>query len=250
VLEASPDWALFLDVDGTLLHFAQTPDAVVVSEQLRAALGRIAPLLDHALALISGRPIAELDRLFAPLRLPVAGLHGLERRDAAGRLHLLADDEGLNELRDPLAAFAARCPGVLLEDKGRALALHYRQAPEAEAEARRLVGRLVAAGGGGLRMLDGKMVLEIKPDASHKGDAIAAFMREPPFAGRCPVFAGDDVTDEDGFEVVNELGGVSVLVDGGRETAASHRLDDVGAVLDWLSALPDALAGAGVEERA
>jgi trehalose 6-phosphate phosphatase len=248
-LEAAPDWALFLDVDGTLLHFADTPDAVEVGEHLHRALERLAPLLGGALALISGRRIADLDRLFAPLVLPIAGLHGLERRDAGGTLHRLADEAGLDELRGPLAEFAAAHPGVLLEDKGQALALHYRRAPAAEGAARQLVERLAADRLDRLRVLDGKMVLEIKPRLANKGAAIGGFMGEAPFAGRRPVFAGDDVTDEDGFAVVNGLGGASIRVGDEGPSEAVYRLEDVQAVMEWLEALPGMLGACRAGER-
>ncbi len=233
-----------------MLHIAETPGAVVVSRHLRAALERIAPRLGQAIAMISGRPIAELDRLFAPLKLPSAGLHGLERRDARGRLHRLGEAAGLDALRGPLHDFAAANPGVLLEDKGRALALHYRGAPQLEARARRLVEDLTAERADRLRVLHGRMVVEIKPCLADKGAAIAAFMTEPPFAGRTPVFLGDDVTDEDGFRVVNELGGISIRIGDGAATSARYRLADVDTVLAWLADLPERLDAATCGERA
>lgn len=242
VVEAAADWALFLDVDGTLLPIAETPDGVEVSDHLRAVLARLAPLYGHALALISGRPIAELDQLFAPLALPSAGLHGLERRDAAGRIRRLGEPAWLDALRRALGDFAAAHPGVLLEDKVRTLALHYRRAPEAEAAARRAVAELIGGDDQRLRVIEGKMVLEIKPRLADKGAAVAAFLGEPPFAGRRPVFIGDDVTDEDAFAVVNRLGGTSVRVGDLPGTAARYRLPDVNAVVAWLEALPATLA--------
>lgn len=232
--------ALFLDVDGTLVPIAETPEAVVVNERLLGTLFALDRALGGAVALVSGRAIADLDRLFAPARFPAAGLHGLERRDAAGQRHDDGDEAALESLRGPLAAFAADHPGVLLEDKGRAIALHYRKAPEAAAAARAQVERLVAPLHDHLAVVPGKMVFEIKPVSADKGVAVAAFMAEPPFAGRRPAFIGDDVTDEDGFKFVNDLGGVSVKVDehlGDQPSAAVARLADVEAVGDWLRAL-------------
>jgi len=246
---AALDWALFCDVDGTLLHIAETPDAVRVSARLRRALGRMAERLEGAVALISGRRIDDLDRLFAPLHLPSAGLHGLERRDGAGRLHRLADAAEMEPLRPALRAFAAARPGVMLEDKGATLALHYRGDPARATEAREAVERLTAGRLDRLRVLDGKMVIEIKPRFAHKGEAIAAFLREPPFRGRRPVFLGDDVTDEDGFRVVNDLGGVTVRVGADGRTQASHRLAGVDAVLVWLEGLPAALTAKAREQQ-
>ncbi len=229
--------ALFLDVDGTLLHIAEHPDDVEVSDQLRAALAELAPALANAVALVSGRAIADLDRLFAPLVLPTAGLHGLERRGADQHVRNLGDSAALDGLRRALGDFAAANPGVLLEDKGRTLALHYRRAPGAETDACRLVERLTAERRDELRVIHGKMVLEIKPRLSDKGAAIAAYMTESPFVGRVPVFIGDDVTDEDGFATVNTMQGISIRVGNERETQALYQLDDVAAVLDWLHAL-------------
>jgi len=242
IAAAAPDWALFCDVDGTLLHIAETPDAVRVSDRLRRAIEGIARCLDGAVALISGRRIDDLDRLFAPLRLPTAGLHGLERRDGAGRQHRLADPTDMEPLRPALREFAEATPGVLLEDKGATLALHYRRVPARAEAARDLVTRLTAGRLDRLRVLDGKMVIEIKPRIAHKGEAIAAFLREPPFLGRRPVFLGDDVTDEDGFRVVNDHGGLTVRVGEDGRTQACRRLANVDAVLVWLEALPGALA--------
>jgi len=231
-------WALFLDVDGTLLEIAGTPDAVAASGEIAALLARLRPLLGGALALISGRRIDDLDAIFAPLILPAAGLHGLERRDARGRRHGIVDAPALDALRAPLRDFAAAHPGAMLEDKGQTLALHYRQAPGCRDEAKALLDALLT-GRQDLQMLEGKMVFEIRPRRTDKGDAIAAFLAEPPFAGRRPVFLGDDATDEDGFRLVNDRGGVSIRVDGEAtvraQTAARYRLADVGAVAAWLA---------------
>lgn len=227
--------ALFLDVDGTLLQIAQHPDAVRVSEELRAALEALMPLFDGALALVSGRSIDNLDSLFAPLRLPCAGVHGLERRSADGVVHHEGAAELLAPLRGPLGSFVKRSPGLLLEDKGQSLALHFRNAPGWAEEAEALLRRLLAEGGAPLELNRGKMVLEVKPGNADKGTAIAAFLQEPPFAGRRPVFIGDDVTDEDGFAVVNAAGGLSVRVGrAGAATAARHHLPDEAAVLACL----------------
>lgn len=237
----SPDWALFLDVDGTLLHLAETPEAVVVSDHLRDILARLAPTFRGAVALISGRRVEDLDRLFAPLRLPAAGLHGLEHRDAQGNMRLLGTTEMLSPVRGPLREFAARHDGVLLEDKGRALALHYRKAPHMESQSRRLIAGLAGRYADSLRVIDGKMVLEIKPRLSDKGAALRSFMDEGPFRGRRPVFIGDDVTDEDAFSAVNGLGGHSIRVGNGRDSQARWQFTDVNAVLGWLEALPKEL---------
>jgi trehalose 6-phosphate phosphatase len=228
------DWALFLDVDGTLLEIAATPAAVRVPERTLNVLAVLQQRLDGAVALVSGRSIAELDRLFAPLKLAAAGVHGAERRDAAGHAHGRDDVEALAPARRLLVAWSAAHEGVLVEDKGAALALHYRGAPQLESAARRIVADALAALTPGFHIQEGKKVLELKADSASKGHAIEAFMQEPPFDGRVPVFVGDDLTDEDGFDVVNRRGGHSIAVGLGRPTRARFHLADEQSVLDWL----------------
>ena len=239
-------WALLLDVDGTLLHIAETPDGVAGSTALCRLLSRLAPALDGAVALISGRTIQDLDRLFTPLKPPAAGLHGLEHRNAKGQVSTLGEAEALDHLRAPLAEFASSHKGLLLEDKGRALAFHYRRAPDREAEVKERIEALTG-GSEDLRTIHGKMVVEIKPRHADKGSAVRAFMCEPPFHGRIPVFLGDDVTDEDAFEAVNDLNGLSIRVGPAQETAARYRLDGVDEVLQWLTRMADSLNPGGEE---
>lgn len=237
-----PDAALFLDVDGTLLEIAPRPELVKVPEGLAELLIRSAEQRGGALAVISGRRIDDFDRYLRPWRGAAAGIHGAERRDAAGRMVAGADSAddrnaaaALARLRPRLRALEKELPGILVEDKGRTLAVHYRQAPDREAEVRAIVENLLRPEVGALRLIDGKMVLELKPLHHDKGRAIAAFMAEPPFRGRLPVFVGDDTTDEDGFAEVNRRGGLSVRVGpAGAATQAVHMLPSVGAVLDWL----------------
>lgn len=229
------DIALFLDVDGTLLEIEREPGAVHVPERLCRTLADLQVATGGALALVSGRSLDQLDRLFSPLRLSAAGLHGLERRGVDGEVKRPAPDLTILErARRRLAAFADSAPGLLLEDKGLTLALHYRQAPEAASAAIAAAETAVAESAGALVLLRGKMVCELKPPEVDKGRAIAAFMTEPPFAGRRPVFAGDDVTDEAGFVAINALGGISIRIGDGRLTAAAFRHDDVAAVQTWL----------------
>ncbi|WP_299393183.1 trehalose-phosphatase [Pelagibius sp.] len=228
--------ALFLDVDGTLLPIAPRPQDVRVPPFLLSLLADIQNRLEGALALVSGRCVGELDALFSPLRLSAAGVHGLERRKSAGDTATGGQEDVLKPLRQPLADFAESHPGLLLEDKGLAMALHFRQAPELEDEAERMVATLLRNSGAALELQHGKMVLEVKPKGANKGTAVAAFMKEPPFRGRVPVFVGDDVTDEDGFEAVNRLGGLSVKVGAaGEATKATYRLQDEAAVHAWLT---------------
>ncbi|HMN44056.1 MAG TPA: trehalose-phosphatase [Povalibacter sp.] len=232
------DLALFLDVDGTLIEIASTPHAVVVPESLKALLQALSKRLDGALALVSGRSLPTLDSLFAPLQFAAAGIHGCERRAADGRLVLpTIDEQRFAAARDELAQWSQRHPGSLLEDKRYALALHYRLAPQLESAAFDEAQRALRQLGGTHELQRGKFVFELRPAGYSKGTAVAAFMREAPFRGRRPLFIGDDVTDEDGFGVVNDLGGISIRVGDVAETAARHRLADVGAVHRWLGEL-------------
>jgi trehalose 6-phosphate phosphatase len=236
-------WAIFLDIDGTLVEIAETPQGVQLDPALITTLTSLLRVSDGAVALVSGRSIETIDRLFSPLRPPAAGLHGCERRTARGEVsRLVQPPEGLTEARDRLLAFARARPGVFIEDKRLALAIHYRGAPERRAEIRQAVDTAAAALGPGVRVLSGKMVFEIRPAGVDKGAAIEAFMAEPPFLGRIPVFIGDDLTDEDGFMVVNRLGGHSIRIDGDWPTHARWQVDSVPELLDWLAALPGRLA--------
>ena len=231
--------ALFLDIDGTLLDLASTPDRVRVDASIRALLPALARQLGGAVALITGRAIADADRLFRGLALPVAGQHGLERRAADGSIHLHeASRRGIERLRRELARFTTRHPGLLLEDKGATLALHYRRAPGLAAHVHRTLRTMLrtTAVSAEWRLQPGKRILEIKPDGRDKGTAILEYMAEPPFAGRSPVFVGDDLTDEYGFVAARHLGGWAVKVGRGA-TRARFRLRDVAAVRAWLAAV-------------
>lgn len=247
-------WALFLDVDGTLATLAPTPDAVVIQPALLPVLERLQQGLQGALALISGRPLAQLDALFAPLRLPAAGLHGLERRRADGTVTAPLPPPALAAVRRRLQAYAAERPGLLLEDKGASLALHYRLAPQRGAAVRRMTQRLLAAGDGALRLIDGDHVVEFQQAGMDKGRAIETFLAELPFRGRRPVFAGDDTTDEDGFRSVTAQGGLAIKV-GDRRRGASlsaitrYALPDVEAMHSWLAELAARLDPAAAERR-
>ncbi len=169
--------------------------------------------LGGALALVSGRSLEQLDALFAPNSWAAAGLHGLERRDASGRIHRVAEaDPALDEARVALADVVARAPGALLEDKGRSIAVHYRSAPALAHVLRRELKAIAARLGEDFHVLEGRRVLELKPVAATKARAIEAFLAEAPFAGRLPMFIGDDVTDLDGFAAVEAAGGVSIAV--------------------------------------
>ncbi len=236
------NWALFLDVDGTLVEIAETPAAVHIEPDVLTILRRLTGTFENAVALVSGRSIETIDRLFEPLCLPVAGLHGLEVRNAKGDIHRVASESNrLEEIRETLKRYADESPGILLENKGATLALHYRQAPEQAEAAKTLVSDLLGKQDGNYHFLKGKMVLEVKPANVHKGQAVEHLLSAPPFAGRLPVYIGDDITDEDGFATVNRLGGHSIRVGMEGATAATRRIESVSALLGWLASLPDAI---------
>jgi len=236
--------ALFLDVDGTLVDFSADPSAVRLSPQVRDAIGTISDRLRGAVAVVSGRPLAQLDALFAPLRLPTAGLHGHQFRSDAGIETALSEDMGacLHELHREAAHLAAAHPGVRVEPKGASLALHWRAAPHAAAAVAGFAGDLIGALPG-YRLQPGDHVIEFVPEGADKGRALERMMARPPFAGRVPVFVGDDLTDEYGFAAANRAGGWSVLVGARARSAATHALADTAAVHEWL------LANARTAER-
>ena len=228
------DWALFLDVDGCLLDFADAPDAVTVPAVLHATLPRLSQRLQGALALVSGRALVGIDELFAPLRLPAAGLHGLERRSTVADLAPPPVPAALAAIHDEARQVAAAWPGTLVEDKGSSLGLHWRAEPRAAA-ALRAFAEAALPRLPGYRLQHGDHVVELRPSAGDKGEAILALLEETPFRGRKPVFVGDDLTDESGFAVVNAHRGLSVLV-GQREPSAAHYgLHDPAAVRAWLA---------------
>lgn len=231
--------ALFLDVDGTLLEIAARPQAVSVPQDLRERLRTLSLASGGAVALVSGRAITDLDALFAPLILPAAGLHGFEHRGASGSYgrRSLPPAAALDTAREAMLQVARQHAGLMVEDKKFALALHYRGAPQLEetvVSAMHVIGARVARD---LELQRGKMVVELRPTGATKGKAVAAFLAESPFAGRIPVFIGDDLTDEPAFELVNRLGGLSVVVSATRPSAARARLTDVLAVHGWLAQL-------------
>lgn len=231
--------ALFLDVDGTLLELAATPQAVSVSDDLREGLRALSLASGGAVALVSGRAITDLDKLFAPLTLPSAGLHGFEHRSASGACcrRPLPAAAALEDARAAMLRLARPHPGLMVEDKQFALALHYRNAPQLEEAVMMAMEEVAARLAGELELQRGKMVVELRPAGASKARAVAAFLAEPPFAGRLPIFIGDDLTDEPAFELVNRLGGASVVVNATRPSAARTRFADVTAVRAWLTQL-------------
>ncbi|MDP2132700.1 MAG: trehalose-phosphatase [Sulfuritalea sp.] len=238
---ADSAWAFFLDVDGTLLEIADQPSAVRVDLELLDLIERLYRISGGALALVSGRSISDLEALLGAQRMPLAGQHGLERRDATGRLWIHAAPPAAKcAIKEALAPVLARHAGLLLEDKGLTLALHYRQAPHLAAYAHRLMARLMHEAGAELELQKGKRVIEIKPAGIDKGTAVAEYLAESPFRGRHPVFIGDDLNDEHGFAEVNRMGGLSIKVGPG-PSCAGFRLSGVAAVRSWLT---EALKGA------
>ncbi len=228
------DWALFFDIDGTLIDLAPTPDAVVVPAALRADLAALLRQLG-AVALVSGRPLSGIDALFAPLVLPASGQHGAEAR--LGAEHDVAPPSpALRAIVMPLQQFAADHHGVLIEDKGDSVAVHYRMAPTLAEDVDALAHRLIE-GVPELEALTSKMAIDIKPKAISKANAIRWFMARPPFAGRLPVFVGDDRTDEAGFAAVNEIGGHAVRVGDLAESDARFSLNSSAAVREWIAGL-------------
>lgn len=225
--------ACFFDFDGTLVELAAHPDAVQVDDALRAALSRLARRLDGSVAIVSGRRVSDIDRLLAPVQLPVAGVHGAERRRGDGEW-VRAPLPPLEAAAAHLRAWCARHPGAWLEEKPGALALHFRGADGLEAPARTAIDEALArVAGEALALIAGKKLYEIRSAHVDKGGAVRAFLAEPPFLGRRPWFFGDDVTDEDAFVAVRAVGGVTVKVGDGA-TAAEHRLRGPADLHAWL----------------
>lgn len=231
--------ALFLDLDGTLAAIAARPDGVVPEPCRTAVLRRLVERFDQRVALISGRTVAEVAAITENVVPAIAGVHGLQRRDARGVETQAAPDPGLIQARLVFEGLARAQPGLLVEDKGVSVALHYRARPAACEAVREAARRLEAATD--LIFQEGDMVAEMRTPGDDKGAAVARFLAERPFSGARPIFVGDDLTDEDGFQAARVAGGYGVLVGSStRATLASHRLADPEAVLEWL----DAAAGA------
>ncbi len=238
-----PPWprrpALFLDFDGTLVEIVSHPSLTEASPRLRRLLTVLPDACGGAFAIISGRRIEDIDRILAPHRFPAAGVHGLEHRGVDGAISVAEPAESLASMRRRVDPFVALHTGVWIEDKTTAFAVHYRNRPELAGEMQEFVQRLLAERPPDIEILAGNHVFEIKPATSDKGRAIERFVTGPPFAGRTPVFIGDDVTDEAGFRSLAALGGVTVKV-GAAPTLARWRLAGVDDVLDWLEQLAEA----------
>lgn len=206
-------WAVFLDIDGCLLDLAPTPDEIVVPPDLAPTIERLRMKLGGALALVTGRGLRYADALFDPYPFPIAGLHGAEMRGADGRMIHAVPTPGFEQVKADLAEEAARSmPGVLVEDKGAAVAAHYRLAPQSERALGERMRAFAEAAGPDYALQLGKMVYEIRPARASKGDAVERFLSEQPFSGRLPLALGDDLTDESMFAVANARGGLSFRV--------------------------------------
>jgi trehalose 6-phosphate phosphatase len=237
---ADTGWALFLDVDGTLLDIACHPDDVHVDPRLHDDLARLHANLGGALALLSGRTLSQLDALFDWNHRVAAGLHGAELRMPDGSERITGDAAAFTQVRSHAAHLVAATQGVMLEDKRLALALHYRHAPAARVAAEHIAQRLLQEAGEDFALQRGDHVFELKPAGVDKGRALAALMQDAPFHGRTPWMLGDDLTDEDAFRHVNANGGISVIVGARRPTGAHYALDGPATVRAWLHALAEA----------
>jgi trehalose 6-phosphate phosphatase len=230
--------ALLLDIDGTLIDIAPTPNEVVVPPGLTDTLARVSERVGGALALVSGRPIREIDAFFAPLELPAVGGHGAEMRPVAGGALIQGHDTVLDaEFKDRLKQIAAAHPGVLVEDKGYSLALHYRLAPKQGVGLVHDVKHAYEAWDDrSIELLAGKAVIELKFAGFNKGTAVRQLMTYPPFAGRAPIIVGDDLTDEDAFAVAADFNGHAVSV-GRLLPGADQHFKSPAEVRVWLTRL-------------
>jgi trehalose 6-phosphate phosphatase len=237
-------WALFLDVDGCLVEFQSLPELVKIPAGARDSIHQLQRLLDGAVAIISGRTLADLDRLFAPLCLPSAGQYGMNRRSADGVMHqiLLPEPATIEFVRAQTLVLAKQHPALHVEDKGYSIALHYRKAPYLAGDVAKAAASIVAPLEGAYEVQQGAMVQEIKPSTCNKGAAVRSFLREAPFQSRLPVFVGDDFADESAFAAVNKLGGVSIAVGADRQTEAKYVLSGPADVRRWLDEVVAALS--------
>jgi trehalose 6-phosphate phosphatase len=225
--------ALFADLDGTLAPIEATPQAVGPNASRRGLIDALTRALSGRFAVVSGRSLEDIDRVLENRVAAVAAIHGLVRRNAQrGVIATVVDGPALAAVLEAVRAFAADHDGLIIEDKGSAVALHYRLAPDNAAECRSLARTLAADLG--LKLQEGDMVVELRAPGPDKGAAINAFLSEPPFMGYTPVFLGDDFTDESGFEAVQSRGGFGVIVGDRRPTAARYALADVAAARTWL----------------
>jgi trehalose 6-phosphate phosphatase len=241
LLNDTDRWALFLDIDGTLIDLAATPDGIVVPTELPGYLDTVSRRLGGALALVTGRALPYADKLFKPFEFPIAGLHGAERRMADGAIDRVSVTPEFEALKTRLAAETAGWDGVLIEDKGAAVGAHYRQSPERQADLERLMEKAAVEAGDEFKLQRGKMVIELRPARASKGEALKAFLSEQPFSGRLPIAIGDDLTDEAMFKAANALGGRSVRI--GEASLPDGSPTEATMLLSSSAELRDILAG-------
>lgn len=241
----APDSALFLDIDGTLIEFVPRPEDAHVPAALRETLEALRQSLDGALAVVSGRALADVDRLFAPLKLAAAGQHGAEARLApGGPAQIFASPAaGLRAVLAAAAPYLAAHPPLRAEDKGLSIAFHYRGAERQAAALRDVLADAVARQDVPLQLLDGHLCFDLRPEAEHKGRVVERFMAAAPFKGRAPVYIGDAGTDEDGFAAALAARGRAIRIGAPRPTRATESLADPSALRDWLARSATALGG-------
>ncbi len=236
--QCRPDSALFLDFDGTLVEIAAAPSDVNIPANLIPMLRRLTIGFGGAVAIISGRTISDVDRFLDKSIAAVAGVHGIERRTATGRSN---EQSGFVSAEIEDAIFAAkklkqRWPRIVVEEKGPAVALHYRQEPGAKEDCIALLQSIAYQTNADLEVIRGKCVVELKEGTANKGAAVMAFMNESPFKSRIPVYIGDDETDETAFKVVSAMGGLSIAVGTKRSVHAPYHFASVNEVHHWLAA--------------
>jgi trehalose 6-phosphate phosphatase len=236
--------AILLDIDGTILDLAPSPQQVWVPPELRRTLARLDTLTNGAVALVSGRPLNDIDLIFSPLELAAVGGHGAELRSVAGAAPIARVAPLSTTLKRELARLTGLGRGILAEDKGYSLALHYRLAPEKEQELRAAVEKICAgATPGSIEILPGKFVVEIKGAGVNKANAVCELMGYPPFTDRNPIFIGDDITDEPVFGIISKFGGLGFSV-GHLAADANGHFDKPESVRAWLARIADERIGA------
>lgn len=232
------EWAVFFDIDGTLLDLAETPNAIIIPPALPADLNLLSHKLGGALALVTGRSVAFVDALFSPLQFPVAGLHGAEWRGPDGRLQNISVPSEFEQLKQTIASEAGNWPGVLVEDKGAAIAVHYRLSPERQHDVEAMMDRYAVIVAPDWALQHGKMVTEFRPARANKGHAVESFLTCEPFDGRRPLVIGDDLTDETMFRVANTRRGKSIRIGPlSAETSAHYGLTSPADLRRLLGAL-------------